>query len=157
MFGLDWMQTLYVITALLFQIVLIVHFSLRKWRFELAMRYGPIVYALSVPAAAVSLWLALSGGVWWLWAGGFIYLVWGVYGYVVEYVQKIEWRDPIRWTIFGPYLFLYLATVMFYWMPLARVSKPLWYVGAVLFVASTLLNVTSHKRPEDGVHSTPGR
>lgn len=143
------LETLFVVTAFLFQVLLIVHFALRKWRFDLAIRYGPIVYAASVPAAAVSVLQLLGGEIWSLWLGGFVYLVWGVYGYMVEYVGEIEWRNPIRWPVFGPYVFLYLATVMFYWWPLALVSKPLWYVYAVLFSASTILNVTSHRGSED--------
>lgn len=149
MFGLDTWETLFVGTAFVFQIVLIIHFALRKWRFHLAMRYGPIVYALSIPAAVVSALLLVAGKPWWLWLGGFIYLAWAVFGYVVEYVRGIEWRSPIRWPVFGPYVSLYFATVMFYWWPLARVSWPLWYAYAVLFVISTILNVTSHKGTGD--------
>jgi len=127
-----------------------IHFGLRKWRFDLAMRYGWIVYALSIPAAAVSVLLLLGGMAWSLWLGGFLYLIWATYGYSAEYVKRIEWRNPIRWPIFGPYVFLYLATVMFYWFPLALVSRPLWYAYAVLFIVSTILNVMSHKRSGDG-------
>jgi len=151
MFSLDNLETLFVATAFLFQLVLIVHFALRKWRFATAIRYGPIVYTLSLAAFAVSLRLLLSGKPWSLWLGGFLYLVWAVFGYIVEYVKKIEWRTPIRWPIFGPYVFMYLATVMFYWFPLALVYKPLWYVYAALFVVSTFLNMTSHHgTKEDG-------
>lgn len=153
MFGLDNLETLFMVSAFLFQIVLTIHFALRKWRFDLAMRYGPIVYTLSVPAVAVSILLLLGGETWSLWLSGFIYLVWAIYGYTVEYVKKIEWRNPICWPIFGPYVFLYLATVMFYWWPLGLVSKPLWYVYAVLFIVSTTLNVTSHKRSMGGSQS----
>lgn len=60
----------------------------------------------------------------------------------------------IRWPIFGPYVLLYLASVMFYWWPLALVSRPLWYVGAATFLVSTSLNVTSHKRANRG-HGGP--
>lgn len=70
----------------------------------------------------------------------------GLYGYYVEYIRGIEWRSPIRWSIGGLYLLLYLATVMFYWWPLATIYKPLWYVYAVLFVISTVLNTTSHRK-----------
>jgi hypothetical protein len=35
--------------------------------------------------------------------------------------------------------------VMFYWWPVAILSRPLWTVYAALFVASTLLNIFSHK------------
>jgi hypothetical protein len=126
---------------------LIVHFCLRKWLFDVyIMKYGWVVYALSIPAAGVSAALLLGGATWWLWLGGFLYLVWAIYGYLVEYAARIEWRSPIRWSLFGPYVFLYLATIMFYWWPLALIRKPLWYAYAVLFVISTILNVTSHRR-----------
>jgi len=148
MFGLESLEVLFVIWAFLFQIILIMHFALRKWHFDIAMRYGPIVYALSLLAVVVSIILLLGGKTWSLWMSGFIYLIWALYGYTVEYVKKIEWRNPIRWSVFGPYVFLYLATVMFYWWPLGLISRPLWYVYAALFIISTTLNVTSHKRLE---------
>lgn len=148
MLNLDSLDTLYVVTALVFQVVLVIHFALRKWRFHLAMRYGPLVYALGIPAAVVSVLLLLGGKSWSLWLGGFIYLIWALFGYTVEYIKGIEWRSPIRWAIFGPYILLYLATAMFYWWPLALVSKPLWYVCAALFVASTILNATSHRKAD---------
>jgi hypothetical protein len=142
----DPLEALFVASAFLFQAILIVHFTLRKWRFELAMRYGWLVYALSIPFTILSIVLLLNGKNWYLWLGGFIYLIWGIYGFWIEYVRKIEWRDPIRWKVFGPYIFLYLSTVMFFWWPLALIYKPLWYVYAILFTISTFLNITSHKR-----------
>jgi hypothetical protein len=148
MFDLDTLETLFVVTAFLFQVILIIHFALRKWQFDLAIRYGRIVYALCIPAVAVSIIILSGGRSWSFWLGGFIYLVWAIYGYIVEYVNKIEWRSPIRWSFFGPYVTLYLATVMFYWWPLALIYKPLWYVYALLLIASTGLNVTSHQRKE---------
>jgi len=144
MSGLDSLETLFVTTAFLFQLVLIAYFALRRWRFAAAIRYGPSVYALSLAAFAVSLRLLLGGKSWSLWLGGFLYLVWAIFGYTVEYVKKIEWRTPIRWPIFGPYVFMYLATVMFYWFPLALVHKPLWYIYAALFFVIMFPNVTSH-------------
>ena len=149
MLGLDSLEFLFVVSAFLFQIILNIHFALRKWHFDLAMRVGWIVYALSVPAATVSVLLLLGGKPWSLWLGGFIYLIWATLGYIVEYVKDIQWRNPIRWSIFAPYIFLYLATVMFYWWPLALICRPLWYVYAVLFIISTILNITSHNEPRD--------
>ncbi len=122
MFGLENLDALFVIWAFLFQIILIVHFALRKWRFDIAMRYGIIVYALSLPAVAISIILLLGDKTWSLWLGGFIYLIWAVYGYSIEYVKKIQWRNPIRWSVLGPYVFLYLTTVMFYWWPLGLIA-----------------------------------
>jgi len=146
MSDLDDRRVLFVVWAFSFQAVLIVHYLLRRWAFETyVLKYGWIVYALSVPAVLVSLFLLLGGETWSLWIGGFICLVWAVYGYWVDYVQRIQWRNPIRWPVFGPYISLYLATIMFYWWPLGLISRPLWYVYAVLFVISTVLNVTSHR------------
>ncbi len=154
MYGMDNLEVLFVVWSFVFQIVLIMHFLLRKWFFDIyIMQYGWVVYALSVPAILVSLFLLLGGKPWSLWLGGFIYLVWAIYGYVVEYAKRIPWRNPICWSIFGPYLFLYLATVMFYWWPLALIRRPLWYVYAVLFIISTTLNLTSHKGPKEGSKS----
>ncbi len=147
MSAMDRLDTLFAVTALAFQLVLIAHFALRKWRFATALRYGPIVYALSIPAVVVSAVLLAGGKPWGLWLGGFLYLVWALFGYMVEYARRIEWRSPIRPGVFVPYVLLYLATVMFYWFPLALVAKGLWYVYAALFVISTVLNVTSHKGP----------
>lgn len=149
MAGMDNLDTLFVVTAFLFQLVLIVHFSLRKWFFNTALRYGPVVYALAVPAALISVFILRGGKTWSLWLGGFLFLAWAVFGYLVEYIQKIEWRNPIRWPVLGPYVFLYFATSMFYWFPLALIYKPFWYVYALLFVLATTLNVTSHKDPNE--------
>ena len=51
MTSLDGMEILFAVTAFLFQVVLIVHFALRMWRLGPALRFGPLVYALSVPAS----------------------------------------------------------------------------------------------------------
>lgn len=145
MSGITDLEWVFVAASFLFQIVLIIHFALRKWRFNIAMRYGPIVYALGIPAAVASLLILLGGKPWWMWLGGFLYLIWGIYGYWIEYVRKIEWRSPIRWATLGPYLLLYFAVNMFYWFPLALIWKPLWYVCMGLFIISTILNIISHK------------
>ncbi len=138
-------EILFNATALFFQVILVCHFAIRKWRFQLVIKYGWIVYACSLPATAVSIYLLLAGYSPYLWLGGFIYLVWASFGYYVEYVRKIQWRTPPKGMVLVPYVTLYLATVMFYWWPLAMVYKPLWYINGVLFLISTVLNITSHK------------
>ena len=146
MFGLQSLEVLFVVWAFLFQAVLIVHFSLRKWAFDrYTLKFGWLVYAMSIPAVVVSLILLMGGMSWSLWIGGFIYLVWAVYGYVIEYGKRIQWRNPIRWPIFGPYVFLYLATIMFYWWPLGSIQRPLWFIYGALFAISTVLNISSHR------------
>jgi hypothetical protein len=88
--------------------------------------------------------LIRAGKEWSFWVAGFIFLFWAIFGLVVEYGFHIKWRNPIKWPIFVPYVLLYLGTIMFYWFPVGALSRPFWYVYAVLFAFSTYLNVTSH-------------
>jgi hypothetical protein len=67
--------------AFLFQVNLVIHISLRKFRFVLAMRYGPIVYGLGILAVAESTLIMPGGKSWLVWISGFLYLTWGIYSY----------------------------------------------------------------------------
>ncbi len=139
---LDW---LFVVWAFFFQIVLIVHFALRKQLFEsYTMSYGWLVYALCIPAAVISVVLLVGGKSWSFWLGGFLFVLFAAFGYWIDYVKGIPWRNPLRVSVMVPYVVLYLATVMFYWWPLGLLSRPMWIAYAVLFVIGTVLNVTSH-------------
>jgi len=141
----DRLDRLFIGWAFTFQIVLILHFALRKPLFEsYTLKYGWVVYALGIPAAVISIILLRGGKSWGLWLGGFIFPVFAAYGIWVDYIQQIAWRDPIYPPIFFPYVLLYLGTVMFYWWPLGLFSRRLWLTYGVLFVLATVLNITSH-------------
>jgi hypothetical protein len=145
MFGLDRLDTLFVVWAFFFQIILIFHFALRKRLLETyTLKYGWLVYALCIPAAIISIVLLLGGKTWSFWLGGFLFLVFAAFGYWIDYVKGIQWRKPLVPRIMWPYVTLYLATLMFYWWPLGLLGRPLWYAFGVLFILSTILNVTSH-------------
>ena len=142
---LDKLDRLFVVWAFLFQIILIVHFAVRKPFFEsYTARYGWMVYALGIPAVIISLVLLRGGKSWSFWLGGFLFLVYAAFGFWVDYVAKIPFRSPLRPSIVFPYVSLYLATVMFYWWPLWPLSRPLWFAYAVLYVIATILNISSH-------------
>jgi len=145
MSSLDSLDLLFVVWAFALQIVLIIHFALRK-RFidSYTRRYGWLVYALSLPAAVISIILLLGGKTWSFWLGGFLFLLFALYGYRIDYVRQIPWRKPLLPRIMFPYVTLYLATVMFYWWPLGLLGRPLWIAYAALFVIATVLNLTSH-------------
>ena len=145
MSDVDDLDILFIVWAFLFQVVLILHFALRKRFFEsYTVRMGWIVYALCIPAVVISLLLLRGGKSWSFWLGGFLFLLYAAFGYWVEYVMEIQWRNPLRLSIMFPYLFLYLSTTMFYWWPLGLLGRPLWFAFAILFVVGTILNITSH-------------
>jgi hypothetical protein len=144
MFNLDKFDTLFVIWAFVLQICLIVLFAIRKSNLDLILQHGWIFYLLSIPAVIVSVILLRVGKEWSFWVGGFIFLLWAIFGLFVEYGFRIQWRSQIIWPVLIPYVALYLGTIMFYWFPLGILSRPLWYIYAVLFGLSTYLNITSH-------------
>ena len=145
MMKLDSLDKLFVAWAFIFQILLIVHFAVRKTFFEsYTLKYGWIIYALCIPAVVISVILLLGGKSWSFWLGGFLFLLFAVFGYWVDYVAQIQFRSPIKLSVLIPYVFLYLATVMFYWWPLRFLSQPLWFAYGILFVIATILNIRSH-------------
>ena len=145
MTGFDNLDILFIVWALFFQTVLVVHFAVRKRFFEsYTLKFGWVMYALSIPAVVISVVLLLGGKSWSFWLGGFLFLAYAAYGYWVDFVKGISWRKPLQPSIAFPYVLLYLATVMFYWWPLNLLSRPLWFVVAVLFVVGSILNITSH-------------
>jgi hypothetical protein len=134
----------FVFWAFFLQFVLITHFAVRKINLGVAIQYGWMVYSLSIVGLLVSIYQLSQGKNWIFWVGGIIFPIWATLGFGVEYVFDISWRTPINWRIFIPYVLLYLATIMFYWWPLGEINKVFWYVYAILFAISTLLNITSH-------------
>ena len=105
MTGFDTLDILYIVWALFFQIVLVVHFAVRKRFFEsYTLKYGWVMYALSIPAVVISVILLLGGKTWSFWLGGFLFLVYAAYGYWVDFVKQIPWRKPQRLPNAFPYV-----------------------------------------------------
>ena len=91
MFGLDRLDTLFVIWSFTLQIILIIHFAIRKPLFEsYTKKIGWIVYALCLPALIISILLLLLGKSWSFWLGGFIFVIWAIFGYWIDYVKGIN-------------------------------------------------------------------
>jgi hypothetical protein len=83
--SLDKFDKLFVVWAFLFQIVLIVHFALRKPFFEsYTMKFGWVVYALCILAVVISIILLRGGKSWTYWLGGFLFVVFAAFGYWVD-------------------------------------------------------------------------
>ena len=69
---------------------------------------------------------------------------WAAFGFYVDIANPVEWRSPILVPVFAPYVALYLAATMFYWWPLGRIRRGLWFAYAVLFAIGTAFNLASH-------------
>lgn len=68
MSDLDKLDKLFVFWAFLFQMVLSIHFALRRSFFEsYTMKFGWVVYALCIPAVIISIILLRGGKSWSFW------------------------------------------------------------------------------------------
>jgi hypothetical protein len=142
---LDTAERLFIIWSFVFQILLIVHFAIRKPLMDgYTQKFGWIIYALAIPAAVISIYILRAGKNWYFWIAGFIFVVYALFGFWVDYMAKIPFRNPLQLSVLLPYIFLYLATVMFYWWPLARLNRTLWFIYTILFIIASILNITSH-------------
>ncbi|MCX6373541.1 MAG: hypothetical protein NTX16_10785 [Actinobacteria bacterium] len=90
------------------------------------------------------MWLILGGQSWRLYVGPLLFALWAVLGAAVDLWRRIEWRDPIRWGIFVPYVGLYFWAQMFLWWPLWDLWRAAWLGFLVLFAANTALNIRGH-------------
>src|SRR5512147_2625260 len=101
---LDNLDKLFIVWAFLFQTLLILHFAVRKACFEsYTLKFGWIIYALCIPAVAVSMILLRGGKSWSFWLGGLLFLLYAIFGYWVDYVAQIQFRSPVRLSILFPY------------------------------------------------------
>jgi hypothetical protein len=90
MFSLDRLDTLFVIWAFGLQICLIVLFAIRKSNLGLIIWHGWIFYLLCISSVIVSVILLRAGKVWSFWVGGFISLLWAIFGISVVYRFRIQ-------------------------------------------------------------------
>ena len=130
--------------AIATQVVLLAYFALRRLRPELADRYGWLAYGFGLFGLPISLWLLATGSPWEAFSGPILFAAWAGFGGWADTPARGEWRQPIRWTVFGPYVLLYVAAQMFMWWPLWDRSFVVWLVYLELFAANTVLNLAGH-------------
>jgi hypothetical protein len=147
--------TIFATFALASQAILLAFFASRRWFPAVAGRFGLVAYAFGILGVVAGAWLVKSGAPWQVYAGPFIYAVWAAFGAWADLFRRVEWRRPIRWSVFGPYLTLYLAAQMFLWWPLWTYWRPGWFVYLVLFIANTGLNLQGHFGPEENSTARP--
>lgn len=126
------------------QAVLVLFFAARRWRPQMAERYGWMAYAFAGLGLPLGVRLIVAGQSWRLFVGPLLLALWAALGAAVDLWWRIEWRTPIRWGVFVPYVALYFWAQMFLWWPLWDLSRVAWAGFSVLFVANTALNIQGH-------------
>jgi hypothetical protein len=126
------------------QATLVCLFVARRWWPRVAQRFGWLAYAFAELGLPLGLWLLVRGESWRLYLGPLLMAAWALFGAVVDHWRPRQWRSPIVWNVFAPYLALYFLAQMFMWWPLWYVLRAAWAAYLVLFVANTALSVRGH-------------
>jgi len=155
--GMDTAAVVFAAFGLASQVVLVAYFSGRRWRPRLVERYGWIAYAFAGLGLPVGLWLILGGQSWRLYVGPLLLAAWAALGAAVDLWRRIEWRTPIRWSVFVPYVGLYFWAQMFLWWPLLKVAWLAWACFTALFITNTALNIRGHFGKDAGASESEPR
>lgn len=138
------LQTLFAISALLIQTVLVLHFAALRWRPRWQQQWGWLVYAMSLPGLVLGALFWVNNQPWYYWLATLLFAAWAALGYTVDILHPVNWRMPVWLPVFIPYVTLYMAAQFAFWIPLWFIWKGYWIMYAVLYAINTVLNISSH-------------
>jgi hypothetical protein len=144
-------QSLFVAFAFTSQVLLIFNFATLKWKPHIQRRWGWIVYAAGMIALPLAVLFWMNGLAWYFQLAFALYMVWAIFGSIVDILKPVNWRAPIRWSIFLTYVILYIAAQFSFWIPLWFVWLGYWIVYTALYMISTVLNISTHFQPNNPV------
>ena len=144
MFEQNVLQILFVAFAFISQALLIFNFATLKWKPMIQQKSGWIVYALGLIAFPLSILFWAGGQGWYFWLAFALFTIWAMFGYCIDILRPINWRNPVRWQIFVPYLVLYISAQFAFWIPLWFIWSGYWIICAALYTISTILNISTH-------------
>jgi hypothetical protein len=138
--------SLYVAFAFISQALLLFNFAALLWKPDLQKKWGWIVYASGLIALPLGVLLLASHLPWYFGFACVLFAGWAFFGYSVDILRPVQWRKPIRWSIFLPYVFLYICAQFAFWIPLWFLWQGYWILYALLYAISTGLNISTHFR-----------
>lgn len=142
--GVGAVRVAFSVFGIVSQVLLVAFFSARRWRPVAATRWGWLAYGFAGLGLPVGAWMLVSGVSWRLFAGPLLMAAWAALGAYLDLRLRVEWRNPIRWNAFGPFVTLYFFAQMFLWWPLWDTQRVAWGVFGALFIVNTALNLLEH-------------
>jgi len=136
---------IFVCFAFLIQGLLILDFLARNWQPDLERKYGWIIYALGLVGIVLGIIYLKGGAPWYMSAAPLVFAAWAAFGFAIDILFKIEWRSPILWPVFIPYVLLFMASQFAFWIPMWYVGTWYWVAYTITYTINTILNIYSHK------------
>lgn len=140
------LRAVFVVSAFLVQVLLVLNFAARNWRPALERKYGWVIYALGIVAVLLAIVFALGHQPAYAIVAWLLYAVWAGFGFYVDTYRQIAWRSPPRWPVLIPYVVLFIASQFAFWIPLWYVGIGYWAAYTVLYFLNTALNISSHRQ-----------
>jgi hypothetical protein len=139
------LQILFVLFAFAVQIILIADFAARVWKPPLELRWGWLIYTLIGMAALIlGVLFVVNRQPWYLAAGPLLLTAWAALGYAVDIWRPVNWRNPPRWSIFVPYVGVYVTALLVMWVSMWFIGLAYWIAFGAMYAVHTGLNVYSH-------------
>ena len=142
----ELLQAFYVSFAFSVQTLLIINFAARNWKPTIEKTYGWIIYALGAPSVILGAMTLVADQPWFFVAPPLLYFAWAILGYYVDLWRPVAWRNPPRWSIFVPYVGLFTASLILFWISMWYVGTIYWIAFGAMYVVHTVLNTYSHRR-----------
>lgn len=76
---------------------------------------GILYVALGIPTLIITFLNILIQREWWFWVFPSLFLIFIVFELIVDYVKKMEFRNPRNIQILVPYLILYYISIILMW------------------------------------------
>lgn len=149
----DRLLIAYVAFGIAIQVLLTLNFAARNWRPELERSYGWIIYASGLISLALGVLMWIDARPWYFIAGPLLFSVWSALGFWVDIWRPVAWRSPPRWNVFGPYVGVYVASLLLYWGSMWTVGSSYWIAFGALYALHTALNIYSHRMMQQATGS----
>lgn len=76
---------------------------------------GIFYLALGIPTLIIAIINILFQREWWFWIFPLLFLIFIVFELIIDYIKKIEFRNPRNKRILVPYLILYYISIILMW------------------------------------------
>jgi len=90
-------------------------FVLRVKKPELERVLGILYISLGIPTLIITIFNLYFQREWWYWVYPIIFLIFIVFELIIDYIKKIEFRNPRNNRILVPYLILYYISILLMW------------------------------------------
>ena len=85
----------------------------KRPRFEHIL--GILYMVLGIPTLIIAIINIFFQREWWFWIFPLLFLIFIVFEFIIDYVKKIEFRNPRKNQILIPYLILYYVSIILMW------------------------------------------